>query len=420
MSRPSRFSHSLRPGCSQPGRRRLMAAALCSLPLSLPLPLAAQPEAKRCSNTPDWPQWRAFVEHFLQPDGRVLDASTPKLHSSSEGQSYGMFFALVANDPAAFERMWRWAVDNLAQGDINAHLPAWIWGKNEQGDWGVLDDNSASDAELWFIYALLEAGQRWQRPDYLRDAHSLLARVEAEEVADLPGLGKMLLPGPKHFALADRVWRLNPSYLPIPVLRRLATASPQGPWEEIATNTVTMLRAIGPKGYAADWVCYQAAEDGRTGQFIVDPDKGDIGSYDAIRVYLWAGLTPSDDPYAGTVLNLMHGMSVAVADTGAPPEIVHTLTGQIKNTGPAGFSAALVPYLHARKEDALMQMQYKRASALWQSGLDAALTQSQQPAYYNHVLSLFSTGWQQGHYQFQASGSLQLRWDESCPHAITQ
>lgn len=397
-----------------------MRAALCALPLGAPLLARAAAAAGSCGAPADWPQWRTFLDHFLLADGRVLDASTPKQHSSSEGQSYGMFFALVANDQDAFERMWRWAVNNLAQGNIANHLPAWIWGQDEQGRWGVIDDNSASDAELWFVYALLEAGRRWQREDYLYDARVLLARVEAEEVANLPGLGKMLLPGPRYFALPDRVWRLNPSYLPLPVLRRLAQASPQGPWDEIAANTVAMLRAIGPKGYAADWVCYQAAEDGSTGHFIVDPDKGDIGSYDAIRVYLWAGLTAADDPYSATVLHLMHGMAGAVADTGAPPEIVHTLTGQTRNTGPSGFSAALVPYLHARRENALMQAQYRRATALWQSGLDKARAQSQQPAYYDHVLSLFSSGWQQGHYQFLASGSLQLRWDESCPHAITQ
>ncbi|WP_226954954.1 cellulose synthase complex periplasmic endoglucanase BcsZ [Mesopusillimonas faecipullorum] len=397
-----------------------MTAALCALPLSGQSWATANTVDKACQVAVKWPQWQVFVDHFLQADGRVLDASTSKQHSSSEGQSYGMFFALVANDRQTFERMWRWTVDNLAQGDIGKHLPAWIWGRDEQGNWGVMDDNSASDAELWFIYALLEAGRRWRRDDYLRDARALLAKVEAEEVTELPGLGKMLLPGPKHFALPDNIWRLNPSYLPMPVLRRLAEESPQGPWREIAGNTVTMLKAISPFGYAADWVCYQAGEVENTGRFIVDPEKGDIGSYDAIRVYLWAGLTSAADPYARTLLQVMYGMSTAVATTGAPPEIVHTLTGQTVNTGPAGFSAALVPYLHARSEPSLMQAQYQRATALWQSGLRLSQENSQQPAYYDHVLSLFCTGWQQGHYQFQASGSLQLSWDESCPHATTR
>lgn len=397
-----------------------MKAALYGLPLCVPLLAQAGRPAARCSAPVQRPQWHAFVEHFVQADGRVVDASTPQRHSSSEGQSYGMFFALVANEPAAFERMWRWTVDNLAQGDIKRRLPAWIWGLDEQGRWGIIDDNSASDAELWFVYSLLEAGRRWAREDYLSDARALLARVEAEEVADLPGLGKMLLPGPRYFDLPGRIWRLNPSYLPMPVLRRLAEESPQGPWREIAANTAAMLRATSPMGYAADWVGYQADDDGQAGRFIVDPVKGDTGSYDAIRVYLWAGLTAADDPLAGTLLHLTRGMSASVAATGAPPEIVHTLTGQTENTGGAGFSAALVPYLHARQEFEAMQAQYKRAAALWQTDLATALLDAQQPSYYNHVLGLFSTGWQQGHYRFLASGSLQLSWDEPCPHAITR
>ncbi|WP_434089552.1 glycosyl hydrolase family 8 [Neopusillimonas aromaticivorans] len=109
------------------------------------------------------------------------------------------------------------------------NLPAWIWGKDDQGQWRILDDNSASDAELWFIYSLLEAGKRWQRPDYIEDAMALLRQVEAQETALLPGLGQVLLPGPRHFSLENNLWRLNPSYTPLPLIRRLESVSPRGP-----------------------------------------------------------------------------------------------------------------------------------------------------------------------------------------------
>lgn len=405
----------------QPARRRLLMslAAISALPAGSAL---AQPSAHRpdiCSSPVDWPQWQTLVSHFIQPDGRVLDASTPQQHSSSEGQSYGMFFALVANAPEVFDRLWKWAVSNLAKGNIRQNLPAWIWGKDDAGQWRVLDENSASDAELWFVYSLLEAGKRWNRPDYIEDALALLQQVEALEIASLPGFGKMLLPGPRHFVLANNLWRLNPSYMPLPVLRRLASASPQGPWQEITHNTVALLQATCPKGFAADWVCYQSDPTTGTGRFIVDPDKGDIGSYDAIRVYLWAGLSAPDDPLAQQILNTVPGMASVVLQTGAPPEKVHTETGVTENTGPAGFSAALVPYFHARKEPQLMNAQFNRATSLLQLPPTLGFEQSQQPAYYDHVLNLFSTGWQRGHYRFTASGELQLPWDNLCPLAST-
>ena len=111
-----------------------------------------------------WPLWRAFTTRFIQPDGRVLDASTPQRHSSSEGQSYGMFFALLANDRARFESLWRWSIDNLFGGTLKGRLPAWWWGRAPDGSWRVLDGNSASDADLWFVYALAEAARLWNQP----------------------------------------------------------------------------------------------------------------------------------------------------------------------------------------------------------------------------------------------------------------
>lgn len=393
-------------------RSRLAATALL---FALALPVAAGADGGTAC-APAWPLWQAFGTHFIQPDGRVLDASTARRHSSSEGQSYGMFFALVANDPAAFERMWRWTVDNLAGGDIGRQLPAWYWGRRDDGTWGVLDDNSAADADLWFAYTLLEAGDRWRRADYLRDAGVLLARIEAEEIADLPGLGPMLLPGRRSFARPDSLWQLNPSYLPLPLLRRLALASPSGPWSRIADNTAAMLAAVSPKGYVADWVAYRGASPS-SGLFVVDPIKGDLGSYDAIRTYLWAGMAHADDPMAMPMLQALPGMGAATASTGTPPERVRTTTGKTENTGPFGFSAALVPYFAARKQPWLADMQRRRAQTL----LDESLrVPGRQPPYYDIVLSLFGLGWAEERYRFLSTGQVQLSWEKTCPPSIAR
>ena len=76
-------------------------------------------------------------------------------------------------------------------------------------------------------------------------------------MVDLPGLGKMLLPGPEGFVQPNNLWTLNPSYLPLPLLRRLAKEQPAGPWKEIADNTVKLIRSSSPQGYVADWVGYR-------------------------------------------------------------------------------------------------------------------------------------------------------------------
>lgn len=388
---------------------------LVALGLSMILPTLAQ--ARTCEVT-DWPLWQTFGEHFVQADGRVLDASTPQQNSSSEGMSYSMFFALVANDRATFDDLWRWAQNNLAAGDITRHLPAWLWGKDDTGGWRVLDDNSASDADLWFAYALLEAGRLWSNDEYTQAARVILRNVEAQEVADLPGLGKMLLPGFRGFVKPDQ-WMLNPSYMPVPLLRRFAEFDPAGPWAEIAANTATLIKAVSYKGFVADWVSYRATGPGR-GEFIVDPIKGEQGSYDAIRVYLWAGITPARDPLAAPILKSLSGMAHATHDKGVPPEKVQAATGQLSGDGPWGFSAALLPYLDALDEDAERNRQAKRVQTSMAQSLTPEAVKAAQPPYYHFVLGLFSLGYMDQRYHFLDDGKLQTFWEKTCSRTATQ
>ncbi len=365
--------------------------------------------------TAGWPLWDQFKRFFLAEDGRVIDTSVPELHSTSEGQSYGMFFALVANDQPAFDRMWDWSVDNLMGGDAASRLPAWRWGKRPDGTWGELDGNAAADADLWFAYDLFEATRLWGDPKYAQQARALLARVAAEEVVTLPGAGRMLLPGPIGFARDNQIWRLNPSYQPVPVLRLLARQDPKGPWAEIASNTVRMITDTAPRGVVADWVAYQGTGPA-AGHYAVDPDKGDVGSYDAIRTYLWAGVTPSADPLAKPILAGTSGMARITQTLNAPPEYVSTLSGGARGTQNFGFAAALLPYLRALDQDALAETLRQRV--LTRIAQDAAAPAgSVSPPYYDYVLALYALGHTEQQYRFLPSGALQTSWEKTCRRA---
>jgi endo-1,4-beta-D-glucanase Y len=382
------------------------------LPIALVFSVTLPVSAKTCP-APAWPAWQTFSERFVQADGRVLESSLLANHSTSEGQSYALFFALVANDQARFEQIWRWSASNLSAGDPATNLPAWLWGQGKDGQWGVQDKNSASDADLWFVYALLEAARLWQRADYQADAERLLANIEANEVVSLPGLGAMLLPGPVSFVQPDHLWRLNPSYLPLPVLRRLDKQNATGPWREVASNTAIMLKQAAPKGYIADWVGYRGTATDR-GIFVIDPFKGQTGSYDAIRVYLWAGMTAPTDPLAKSILASLDGMSQSTGSTGIPPETVKVVSGAVQGGGPFGFSAALIPYFRAKGQPWLADTQQRKA----EQGLAAALatTTKLRPSqyYYDYALSLFGFGWAEQRYRFLADGRLQLSWENAC------
>jgi endo-1,4-beta-D-glucanase Y len=369
---------------------------------------AAGAQAAVC--TQPWALWERFAERWLQADGRVLESSLEKNHSTSEGQSYALFFALVANDRTRFEQIWRWSRENLLGDDPHNNLPAWLWGQGKDGKWQVQDANAASDADLWFVYALLEAARLWNKPEYQADALLLLEQVRLQETTVLPGLGPVLLPGPVGFAHADQLWQINPSYQPLPVMRRLAAVDPRGPWAAIAANTPRLIDEAGGHGFAADWVGYRSVSE-HSGLFTSDPLRGDNGSYDAIRVYLWAGMTHPDDPLAGPLLGSLGGMARATASSGIPPEKVDVRSGVVSGEGGSGFSAALVPYFRAKQQPYLEKLQYQRAmKALeeWQTG------DAEAPLYYHYMLSLFGLGWADGFYSFTANGQLQPFWESPC------
>src|SRR6266581_7751714 len=77
----------------------------------------------------DWPShWKGYVAGFMDNQARVIDHDAGD-RTTSEGQAYGMFFALVANDRSRFDGLLRWTEQNLAANDLSGHLPAWLWGR---------------------------------------------------------------------------------------------------------------------------------------------------------------------------------------------------------------------------------------------------------------------------------------------------
>ncbi|MFW0758673.1 cellulose synthase complex periplasmic endoglucanase BcsZ [Pseudomonas sp. H11T01] len=396
--------------------RRLRKAALWLAGTFASMVLVPAMAAQAMCNSQAWPLWQTYASRFLQDDGRMLESSIEPNHSTSEGQSYGMLFAVIGNDRQRFDNIWKWTAANMVGSDLTNRLPGWLWGQGKDGQWQLQDANSASDSDLWIVYALLEAARLWQRPDYREDALHLLKTIETQLVVNLPGLGKMVLPGPEGFVQPDHLWRLNPSYLPLPLLRRLAKEAPAGPWKEIAENTVKMVRASSPRGFVADWIGYRGTSP-HSGLFVIDPIKGELGSYDAIRVYLWAGMTAKSDPLAAPLLASLDGMANSTASNGVPPEKVQVISGHGEGQGPFGFSAALVPYFQAKGQPWLVEQQQRRVEQALNTALAKADSERAEPLYYNVMLSLFALGWAEKRYQFRDDGTLKLSWETSCIRA---
>ena len=379
--------------------------------VALAVTLAVLVPTRAHAAQPAWPLWDQYAQHFVDGQGRVIDRSQQD-RTTSEGQAYAMFFAVVGNDRARFASLLNWTEANLASGDLTLHLPAWSWGKAPDGSWKVLDPSPATDADLWMAYALIEAGRLWNDQRYEKLGRVLAERIAKEEVVHVPGLGTTLQPGPVGFHPDAKTWLLNPSYLPPPVLARLAQAMPQGPWTKVQASLGEMLRHGSGDGFAMDWV----AAGGGGVHSSVNPTQfanGDksavpIGSYDAVRVYLWLGISDPLTPGVRALLASVPGMAAYLKSNLAPPLAVDSTGKALSPDGPVGFSAAVVPYLDTlnHKSSASAQMDRLFATRDPANGL-----YGRGAAYYDQNLALFSTGWADRHYRFDRDGRLKVKWN---------
>jgi endoglucanase len=361
-----------------------------------------------CKQGP-WQLWDAYSARFIDAQGRVIDPQGDG-RTTSEGQAYALFFALVDNDRASFDRVLSWTRDNLAQGDLHTHLPAWLWGKDKDGAWKTIDPNPAADADVWMAYTLVEAGRLWNAPSYASLGRQTMALIAKSEVANLPGFGPMLMPGPTGFQ-HDRVWTLNPSYLPLFIFERLAAVDPAGPWGQIALGIPSLIAQSSRHGFAMDWVDYVPGDGFYPAHELHPGNKGTDtpgGGYDAIRVYLWAGMMDGQGPARAALLNSIPAMSVYLANHDAPPEKVSEQGIPQEQDGPVGFSAAVLPYLRAFPDlGKISAQQTIRMSKMRNS--TSGLYGSDQ-TYYDQNLSLFATGYLGGRFRFGLGGELQVEW----------
>ncbi|MFU8785520.1 glycosyl hydrolase family 8 [Aliidiomarina sp.] len=323
--------------------------------------------------------YQRFLEHLVNEDGRVIDEESEESISTSEGQAYGMWFALLAQDQTQFDLMLTWADRNLAQGALGDKLPAWLWGEDEDGTWHILENNSASDADIWITYALYAAAELWQQPRYAALATRLSRRLlssttivlgtESPQASSLNtngvtttarAEGLVLLPAPQGFT-HDGYVMVNPSYFNFMQLRGLAAYSGDERWQEIYKNSVNIMQQLAHEGHGMvpDWLTLDYAGNllsvGQTPRH----HQNDVryGEYDAIRTYLWLAQDQQ-------LLNQFLGMHEVVVQQGYPPERLSRPVRQFvphpdnpntriniiegaRGRGPIGFSGALLPYLIA-------------------------------------------------------------------------
>jgi endo-1,4-beta-D-glucanase Y len=132
-----------------------------------------------------------------------------------------------------------------------------------------------------------------------------------------------------------------------------------------------------------------------------------VGAYEAIRVYLWAGMLSSASPAKARILKALPGMNAYLQHSSVPPEKISADGTVLPQPGPIGFSAALLPYLQSFSDQAAVAQQMVRLK----SQLDEKSNlYGSTPTYYDQNLALFGSGWIEKRFQFGSSGELLVRW----------
>ncbi|MBI2312291.1 MAG: endoglucanase [Betaproteobacteria bacterium] len=271
--------------------------------------------------------WQRYLEAFVTRDGRVIDHRQNQI-SHSEGQAYGMLLALAFNDRALFDRIHAWAGNNLrVRGD---KLHAWKWGKRDDGSWGLLDGNNATDGDLLIAWALHRAAGKWTAPTYDSAARELAAEIRTRLAREWRG-HLVLLPGMTGFEEKEAL-ALNPSYIVPAAYRALADIDDRAFWERAANDGEKLLYGarFGLWGLPPDWLALSDRP-------APHPGKGAYFGHDALRIFLYTAEAGSSPERLG-----LSNLLAFSARTGYLPQRVNLFNDEVSiQEAPAGHYAVL-------------------------------------------------------------------------------
>lgn len=219
--------------------------------------------------------YELYKSNFMSKDGRIMDPAKNNI-TTSEGQSYIMMQSLALDDEETFNLAYKWAKDNLQRPD---NLFSWLWGENQNGEYKISDENSASDADVDIAMALLLAYEKWGDNKYLIEATPIINAIWENETKRI-GSYLVLMPGVKQ--TNESKVEINPSYFSPYAFRYFQRYDDNHDWNCLVESSYYYLNQIISKTknhLPSNWFLID------NGQIILEnSERGDF-SYDAVRVY---------------------------------------------------------------------------------------------------------------------------------------
>lgn len=233
------------------------------------------------SQRPILEAWRYYKQHYLQPNGQILDPQT-KL-TTSEAQAYALKRARQLGDYTTFQQIWQWTQKNL---QVRTSDKLFAWQTDATGT--IQDYANATDADLDIAFELYQASQQWQNPSYLAASTLIIKDLWRHCVLEI-NQQLYLLPSTNSFYAEASAYLVNPSYYDPLAFKTFAKVDPVHPWEQLVTDTYAFLLSL--QGDSAqpklppNWVLIEIATGQNLPAYGIIPYNADDYGYDAFRTF---------------------------------------------------------------------------------------------------------------------------------------
>lgn len=245
--------------------------------------------------------WKYYKKTFISDDGRVIDYQRGSI-TTSEGQAYAMRRALMMRDKITFDRTYNWAKYNLQH--KNDKLFAWLWGQKNLGrreiEYGIIDQNGATDAGVEIAVSLILASKIWEQQSYMNDALEIIKDIWNKETIVIKG-ERILIAGINQKKLKNV--EVNPSYFMPSSFRIFAEVDNHHDWHKLVDSSYRLTN------WCVDHIVSGLPPDffyinKYTGVITFKEHNCDF-SYDAVRVFyrFYIDYALTKDPRAKNILS---------------------------------------------------------------------------------------------------------------------
>lgn len=246
--------------------------------------------------------WNYYKKKFVSDDGRVIDHQRTSV-TTSEGQAYAMRRAAMMRDKKTFDKTYNWAKYNLQHKDDK--LFAWLWGQQNLGqqnkiEYGIIDQNSATDADIEIATCLIFAYKVWDQESYIQEAIPILNDIWNKETIEISG--ERIVTAGANQSKAENI-EINPSYFMPYSFRILSVVNRKNDWHRLIDSSYRLTN------YCIDNIKSGLPPDvfyinRKTGAITFDKEKSDF-CYDAVRIFyrFYVDYTITKEPRAKKLLS---------------------------------------------------------------------------------------------------------------------